>query len=231
MKTIGLIGGISWESSAHYYEIINKEINQRLGGHHFARCILYSVDFADIVKHQEAGEWDECAKILCQAALNLEKAGADFIGLCTNTSHKAALEIEQCLTIPFYHIATLTANRLEHDQITKVGLLGTRFTMEEAFYKDKLVERGIEVLIPNQEGIKDVNTMIFEELCFSKVLSTSKQRILIIIQELVEAGAQGIILGCTELNMLVNQNDVMTKLYDTTLIHAQELVNLALKDE
>lgn len=231
MKTIGLIGGISWESSAHYYEIINKEVNKQLGGHHFAKCILFSVDFADIVKYQDAGEWEECSKILCDAAIRLEKAGAELIGLCTNTSHKAADEIENCVQIPFYHIADLTTNKLREDNITKVGLLGTRFTMEEDFYKNKLIEKGIEVLIPNKDGIEDINNMIFNELCFSIINDSSKKRTLNIIDELINNGVQGIILGCTELNMLVKDEDVTTKLYDTTLIHAQELVNLALNNE
>ena len=231
MKTIGLIGGISWESSAHYYEIINKETNRILGGHHFAKCLLYSIDFADIVIHQDNNQWTECSKILCEAAKKLELAGADLIGLCTNTSHKAANEIQSVVKIPFYHIADMTTDKLIEDQLTCVGLLGTRFTMEEDFYKQKLIERGIKVLIPSKDDIKIINDSIFAELCYGIVDEQRKKEFIRIINELKKQGAQGIILGCTELNMIVSDEDVEIKLYDTTAIHAKKLVEIAINGE
>jgi len=228
MKTIGLIGGISWESSAHYYEIINKETNRILGGHHFAKCVLYSIDFADIVTYQNNNQWDKCSEILCDAAKKLELAGADFIGLCTNTSHKAADEIQNVINIPFYHIAELTADKLIEDEIKCVGLLGTKFTMEEDFYKQKLIDRGLEVLVPNKSDIKIINDSIFNELCYGIVDEQRKKDFIRIINELKDKGAEGIILGCTELNMIVNPENVTIKLYDTTDIHAKKLVEIAL---
>ena len=222
MKTIGLIGGMSWESTVTYYQVINETIKKQLGGLHSAKCILYSVDFDEIEKYQASGEWDKSADVLSEAAQALERAGADYIVICTNTMHKVASEIGRNIHIPILHIADMTAVQLKKHGIRKVGLLGTKYTMQQDFYKNILIEQGIEVVIPNDAGVDIVNHIIYDELCLGKILEESKAVYLDIIQELVRNGAQGIILGCTEIGLLIQQSDTDIPLFDTTLIHAEQ---------
>lgn len=226
MKTIGLIGGMSWESTVTYYQVINETVKKELGGLHSAKCILYSVDFDEIEKYQSAGEWNKSAEVLAQAASALERAGADFIVICTNTMHKVAPEISRKITVPLLHIADMTAIELKKANIKKVGLLGTKYTMQQAFYKNVLQANGIEVIVPDDAGIEVVNSVIYNELCIGKISAQSKAAYLRIISELSNKGAQGIILGCTEIGLLVKQSDTTVPLFDTALIHAQ---NAALK--
>lgn len=220
MKTIGLIGGMSWESTVTYYQIINETIKQELGGLHSAKILLYSVDFAEIEAYQAKGEWGKSAIVLSEAAVNLEKAGADYIIVCTNTMHKVAPEIQACISIPLLHIAEVTANELRLKGITKAGLLGTKYTMTQDFYKSKLTDAGIDVLIPNQKGISIVNDIIYDELCLGIISEESKRKYLAIIGELEQKGAQAIILGCTEIGLLIQQKDIELPVFDTAKIHA-----------
>jgi len=222
MKTIGIIGGLSWESTVTYYQIINEVIREELGGFHSAKCIINSVDFAEIEKCQTAGEWEKSGEILAMAAVNLEKAGADFILIGANTMHKVAEQIQKQITIPILHIAEVTAEKLMESKISKVALLGTRYTMTQDFYKSKLIEKGIEVLIPEEEDIQKVNHIIYNELCMGIINEDSKIVLLSIIRDLSEKGAQGAILGCTEIGLLINQKDTSVPLFDTALIHAQK---------
>ena len=221
MKTIGLIGGMSWESTITYYQVLNETIKQALGGLHSAKCILYSVDFEEIEKCQANGDWNRSAEILSDAAQSLEKAGADYIVICTNTMHKVADEIERHIHIPLLHIAEMTAVELEKSGITKVGLLGTKYTMQQDFYKYILENRGIHVVIPNEDQVELVNDIIYNELCLGVISNESKQQYLDIIGDLVKSGVQGVILGCTEIGLLVKQDDTDIPLFDTTLIHAK----------
>ena len=222
MKTIGLIGGMSWESTVTYYQVINETIKKQLGGLHSAKCILYSVDFDEIEKYQASGEWDKSADILSEAAQALERAGADYIVICTNTMHKVAPEIGRRIHIPILHIADMTAAELQKQGIKKVGLLGTKYTMRQDFYKNILIEQGIEVVIPNDADVDVVNRIIYDELCLGKISEQSKDIYLDIIMKLAQDGAQGIILGCTEIGLLVRQSDTDIPLFDTTLIHAEQ---------
>lgn len=221
MKTIGLIGGMSWESTVTYYEIINRTIKEKLGGLHSGKLVLFSVDFQEIEECQAKGEWDKSAKILTEAAQSLEKAGADFIVICTNTMHKIAPDIQRNINIPILHIAEATADKLDKKDIKKVALLGTKYTMEQDFYKNKLIDRGIEVVIPDDEDRAEVNRVIYEELCLGKILPLSKKKFLEIMDKLLEKGAQGVILGCTEIGLLVQQKDTDISLFDTAEIHAK----------
>lgn len=222
MKTVGLIGGMSWESTVSYYQIINERIKEKLGGLHSASLLLYSVDFAEIEKYQSKGEWEKSAELLGKAALNLQKAGADFIAICTNTMHKVAPQIQEQIAIPIIHIADATADILIDAGIQTVALLGTRYTMTEDFYKEKLIARGIKVLIPDAEEMETVNQVIYEELCQGIISKASKERYLQIIEHLREKGAQGVILGCTEIGLLIHQEDTTLPVFDTTLIHAEK---------
>ena len=222
MKTIGLIGGMSWESTVTYYQVINETIKKQLGGLHSAKCILYSVDFDEIEKYQASGEWDKSADVLSEAAQALERAGADYIVICTNTMHKVAPEIGRRIHIPILHIADMTAVQLKKHGIRKVGLLGTKYTMQQDFYKNILIEQGIEVVIPNDADVDVVNRIIYDELCLGKISEQSKDIYLDIIMKLAQDGAQGIILGCTEIGLLVRQSDTDIPLFDTTLIHAKQ---------
>lgn len=222
MKTIGLLGGMSWESTVTYYQIINETIKEQLGGLHSARILLYSVDFAEIEKCQAEGDWEKSADILAEAAGNLEKAGADFIVICTNTMHKVAPEIQDRIHIPIMHIAEATAGALKEKQITKVALLGTKYTMTQDFYKKKLTENGITVLIPDENSIEVVNRVIYDELCLGVVSQQSKEKYLRIIDTLAAEGAQGVILGCTEIGLLIQQEDTSLPVFDTTQIHARK---------
>ena len=230
MKTVGLLGGMSWESTVDYYRLINEGVKERLGGLHSARCLLYSVEFAEIEACQAAGEWDRAGEILAGAAAKLAGAGADFLLICTNTMHKVASQVAAAIPIPLVHIAQVTADALEARGITTVGLLGTRYTMEQAFYKEKLEERGIRVLVPQAPGRELVNRVIFQELCLGQVRAESRQAFLREMDALAAQGAQGVILGCTEIGMLVSQADTAIPLCDTTRLHAQRAVELALAD-
>ena len=221
MKKIGLIGGMSWESTVTYYEIINRIIKEKLGGLHSGKLVLFSVDFQEIEECQAKGEWDKSAKILTEAAQSLEKAGADFIVICTNTMHKIAPDIQKNINIPILHIAEATADELDKKEIKKVALLGTKYTMEQDFYKNKLIDRGIEVVIPDDEDRAEVNRVIYEELCLGKILPASKKRFLDIMDKLAKNRAQGVILGCTEIGLLVQQKDTEISLFDTAAIHAE----------
>jgi aspartate racemase len=229
MKTIGLIGGMSWESSVEYYRLINEGVQASLGGLHSARSVMFSVDFADIELLQREGRWEEAARSMVKAAQSLESSGADFIVLCTNTMHKAADEIQANTRIPLLHIADATARRIQAAGLHKVGLLGTRFTMEEAFYKDRLTQEfGLEVLIPAPPEREIIHRVIYDELVLGKIVQTSKEQYLKIIREMVETGAEGIILGCTEIGLLVHAEDCPAPLFDTTRIHAEAAVEYAL---
>ena len=229
MKIIGVIGGMSWESTQTYYRLINQKIREQLGGLHSAKLILYSVDFAEIEPLQHAGDWDGTAEILTEAAQALETAGADFIVLATNTMHKVAPEIELAVNIPLLHIADATAEALQADGITTVALLGTKFTMEQDFYRQRLEDHGICVVVPSSAQRNRVHEIIFNELCLGKIEANSKADYLEIIQEMAEFGAEGVVLGCTEISLLINQLDTTIKLYDTTEIHAARAVASALK--
>ena len=220
MKIIGLIGGMSWESTVTYYQLINETVKEKLGGLHSAKILLYSVDFDEIEKYQASGAWDMSADVLSQAAINLEKAGADFIVICTNTMHKVVPEVQKHISIPIIHIAEATAEELMKNGITKVALLGTKYTMTQEFYKDKLLGAGIEVVIPNPDEIEIVNNIIYKELCLGIISEESKKKYLEIIDDLKESGAQGVILGCTEIGLLVQQKDTDLPVFDTTQIHA-----------
>ena len=229
MKTIGLLGGMSWESTASYYKALNEGVKSRLGGLNSAKVVLFSVNFDEIEKLQHQGKWDETAVLLSDAAESVEKAGADFLMICTNTMHKVVPEIESRISIPVLHIADATANVLQADGIEKVGLLGTRFTMEQDFYKGRLTDKfGMDVVVPSSEDQETVHTIIYDELCKGVIKESSKQQYLAIIDKLYAEGAQAVILGCTEIALLVSQQDTQVPLYDTTEIHAKQGVEYAL---
>jgi aspartate racemase len=228
-KTIGLLGGMSWESTATYYREINEGIKAKLGGLHSAKICLVSVDFEEIKKLQHIGDWDGTAVILSRAVMAIEKGGADFLLICTNTMHKVAPQIEANISIPILHIADATAERLREDGIKKVGLLGTRFTMEQDFYKGRLTEKyGIDVIVPEESEREVVHSVIYNELCLGTIDEYSRERYLKIIDQLTANGAEAVILGCTEIALLVQQNHTATPLYDTTAIHAEQAVLEAL---
>lgn len=232
MKTIGLIGGMSWESTQGYYRAINQGIKSKLGGLHSAKVALYSVDFDSIEKLQHAGDWDGTATILCDAAKRVEAAGADFLLICTNTMHKVAPDVEAAINIPLLHIADATADKLKDNGVKTVGLLGTGFTMEQDFYKGRLIEKhGITVIVPDQSDRNIVHQVIYEELCLGNVNEQSKAEFLRIVQELADQGAEGVILGCTEIGMLIQPADTSVKLFDTTAIHSNKAVELAIIDD
>ena len=228
MKTIGLIGGMSWESSAEYYRMINEAVRRRMGGLHSAKCILSSLDFAEVERCQSSGDWDAAAAILRDAACGLEAAGADFILIGANTMHKVIEPVQAGIHIPILHIADLTAAAVLAQGIQTVGLLGTKYTMEEDFYTGRLVAQGIRVLVPEAADRALVNAVIYDELCVGQVLDASRAEFKRIMAGLVERGAQGIILGCTELDLLVSPEDSPVPLFDTTLIHAEGAVETAL---
>ena len=229
MKTIGLIGGMSWESTVTYYQVINETVKEKLGGLHSAKLLMYSVDFDEIERCQSSGDWNRSADILADAAKRLECAGADFIVICTNTMHKVAPEVRESVSIPLLHIAEVTARKLKDAGITTVGLLGTRYTMTQPFYIDVLTENGIRVLVPEGETIQTINDIIFNELCVGIVRDNSKEALLAAIRQLQNRGAQGVILGCTELGLLVGEEDVDLPVFDTALIHAREAALEALR--
>jgi aspartate racemase len=229
MKTIGLIGGMSWESTQTYYRLINQKVREQLGGLHSARIVLYSVDFSEIEALQHKGDWDGTAKILISAAQSIEAGGADFLLICTNTMHKIAPQIEQATTMPLLHIADATAKVLIGDGITSVGLLGTRFTMEQAFYRERLEKQGIKVITPDGSERDAVHWIIYEELCQGIINPDSKATYLDIVDSLAARGAQAVILGCTEIGLLIQSSDTDVALFDTTEIHAAQAVELALR--
>lgn len=228
MKTIGLIGGMSWESTVTYYQLINEAVKQALGGLHSAKILLYSVDFAEIEEYQAKGLWAESAEVLAQAAENLEKAGADFLLICTNTMHKVAPQVQSRVSIPLIHIAEATAEVLKQQDITTVGLLGTKYTMTQDFYKQKLIDAGISVVIPDEQGVALVNRVIYDELCLGIIKEDSRQQFVSVIEDLHSRGAQGVILGCTEIGLLISQADTALPVFDTTKIHAEAAAAYAL---
>lgn len=229
MKTIGLIGGMSWESSAKYYQLINQEVKKQLGGLHSAKCIMYSVDFAEIQRYQAEDEWKKAGHVLGDVALTLEKAGADFIIICTNTMHKVIAYIEEKISIPILHIADATANQILKSDVRTIGLLGTKYTMEQDFYKSRIESNGIKVLVPNREDREVINRVIFEELCLGDIQQSSRESFQKVIKSLIDDGAEGIILGCTEIGLLIRHEDAEVPLFDTTVIHALEAVKMALE--
>ncbi len=229
MKTIGLIGGMSWESTVTYYKIINETVKEKLGGLHSAKCILYSVDFQEIEECQANGNWEKSGEILGEAANNLEKAGADFIVICTNTMHKVINQIKEKISIPILHIAEMTAEKILEKGLKNIALLGTKYTMEQDFYKSKLIEKGINVIIPDKNDIEIINKVIYDELCLGTINSNSKKKFLEIVDKLRSKGAEGIILGCTEIGLLIKNEDTDVPLFDTAVIHAEEAAIYSIK--
>lgn len=229
MKTIGLLGGMSWESTELYYRLINETVKLKLGGLHSAKIILHSVDFAEIEALQHQGDWNKTAEILASAAQGLEKAGADFIVICTNTMHLVAPQIQEAIEIPLLHIADATAEQIKAEKIRKIGLLGTAFTMEENFYKGQLEEKyNLDVVVPDREDRNTIHKIIYEELCLGIVSEESRNKYLLIMKKLVDKGAEAIILGCTEITLLVKPEHTDIKLFDTTAIHGVKAVEYAL---
>ncbi|WP_421299490.1 aspartate/glutamate racemase family protein [Aeromonas veronii] len=232
MKCIGLLGGMSWESTVSYYQALNRGVRAQLGGLHSARVLLNSVDFSAIERLQHAGDWPATARLLAAEARKLQDGGADFLLIGTNTMHKVAPEIEAAIDIPLLHIADATATKLRADGITRVGLLGTRFTMEQDFYKGRLQERfGLAVLVPDEAGRERVHRIIYDELCLGEIRESSRAEYLAIIAGLAAAGAEAVILGCTEIALLVGDARAAVPLYDTTAIHAEAAVALALASD
>ena len=229
MKTIGLIGGMSWESTVTYYKIINETVKEKLGGLHSAKCILYSVDFQEIEECQANGNWEKSGEILGEAANNLEKAGADFIVICTNTMHKVINQIKEKISIPILHIAEMTAEKILEKGLKNIALLGTKYTMEQDFYKSKLIEKGINVIIPDKNDIEIINEVIYDELCLGTINSDSKKKFLEIVDKLRNKGAEGIILGCTEIGLLIKNADTDVPLFDTAIIHAEQAAIYSIK--
>lgn len=230
MKTIGLVGGMSWESSIEYYRIINETVKAKLGGLHSAKSIMYSVDFAEIEALQHQGEWSEAAALIIRAAESLERGGADFFIVCSNTMHKVADEVQKHVRIPLLHIADATAREIKGQQLKTIGLLGTRFTMEDDFYSGRLMgKHGLQVLIPSAEERGVVHRVIYDELCAGQVKPSSREQYVRVMDHLVENGAEGIVLGCTEIGLLVGAKDSRVPLFDTTKIHAVAAVEFALR--
>jgi aspartate racemase len=229
MKKIGLIGGMSWESSLVYYEVLNRKVREILGGFHSSKCIMESVDFAEIEDLQNKGDWKSMENIMAEAAINLENSGADLIILCTNTMHLCSDKIVESIKIPFLHIAT--GKSIEEKKLNKVALLGTKFTMEKDFYKKILLDDfNIEVMIPEEKDRNLIHQIIYNELVHGKIKTESKEEFLKIIKALKTKGAEGVILGCTEIPLLIKQTDVDIPIFDTSKIHAESAVEFALKD-
>lgn len=231
MKTIGLIGGMSWESTVTYYHLINEAVHERLGGLHSAKIVLWSVEFDEIEKCQSSGDWAKSASILSETAKGLERAGADVILICTNTMHKVADDVAAAVHIPLLHIADATFDALQKQSIRRVGLLGTKYTMQQDFIKGRLKERGLEVLVPENEDMEMINGVIFNELCVGTILPESREKFLTVIDKLKAQGAEGVILGCTEIGLLIKQADTDLPVFDTTEIHAKAAVDFALASE
>ena len=229
LKTIGLIGGMSWESTATYYKIINETVKEKLGGLHSAKCILYSVDFQEIEECQANGNWEKSGEILGEAAYNLEKAGVDFIVICTNTMHKVVNQVKEKISVPILHIAEMTAEKILEKGLKNIALLGTKYTMEQDFYKSKLIEKGINVIIPDKNDIETINEVIYDELCLGTINFNSKKKFLEIVDKLRSKGAEGIILGCTEIGLLIKNEDTDVPLFDTAIIHAEQAAMYSIK--
>jgi aspartate racemase len=221
MKTIGMIGGMSWESTLLYYRLINQTVRDQLGGLHSARLLLYSVDFHDIEKLQRSGDWERAGAAMAEAARALQAAGADFLILCTNTMHRVAESIEAAVPVPLLHIADATAASIRQAGLQRVGLLGTRFTMEQDFYRQRMRAQGVDVLVPDAAGRDDVHRIIYEELCQGRIIDTSRERYRQVIADLIGNGAEAVILGCTEITLLIDANDAAVPLFDTTALHAR----------
>ena len=228
MKTIGLIGGMSWESTGEYYRIVNERISAALGGYHSAKILLYSVDFAEVEAEQRKEDWTRVGALMADAAMRLVRGGADFVLLGTNTMHRCAAQIEAAIPVPFVHIADATADTLLARGLTRVALLGTRYTMEQDFYKARLTARGIAVDIPDEAERAMIHSVIFDELCFGKQLPQSKAAYLRVVERLAAAGAQAAVLGCTEIGMLISQADTAVPLVDTTVVHAEKAAEMAM---
>ena len=220
---------MSWESTVTYYKIINETVKEKLGGLHSAKCILYSVDFQEIEECQANGNWEKSGEILGEAAYNLEKAGADFIVICTNTMHKVVNQIKEKISIPILHIAEMTAEKILEKGLKNIALLGTKYTMEQDFYKSKLIEKGINVIIPDKNDIEIINEVIYDELCLGTINSDSKKKFLEIVDKLRSKGAEGIILGCTEIGLLIKNEDTDVPLFDTAIIHAEQAAIYSIK--
>ena len=229
LRTIGLIGGMSWESTVTYYKIINETVKEKLGRLHSAKCILYSVDFQEIEECQANGNWEKSGEILGEAAYNLEKAGADFIVICTNTMHKVVNQIKEKISVPILHIAEMTAEKILEKGLKNIALLGTKYTMEQDFYKSKLIEKGINVIIPDKNDIETINEVIYDELCLGTINFNSKKKFLEIVDKLRSKGAEGIILGCTEIGLLIKNEDTDVPLFDTAIIHAEQAAMYSIK--
>lgn len=230
MKTIGLLGGMSWESSLVYYQIINQKVKEILGGHHSCECVMYSVDFDPIKKLQHENNWEKLTQIMIEAAQKIEKGGAEMLTICTNTMHKMYDDVQNNISIPVLHIADATAEAIHAKNINKIALLGTRFTMEHDFYKGRLTNKhGIEVLIPAGNNLESVHNIIYNELVLGEIKAESREIYKRIIEDLAKKGAQGVILGCTEIPLLIKQTDVSIPVFDTTTIHAEKTVEFALK--
>ncbi len=228
MQTIGLIGGMSWESSLEYYRLINQFVKQKLGAMHSAQSLMYSVDFEPIQQLQHEEDWGKLTEMMIDAAMRLEKGGADFIVICTNTMHKMAEDIEQNINLPLIHIADTTAEAVKAQSLKKISLLGTRFTMEQDFYKKRLADKHqLEVIIPSEEEMDTVHQIIYKELCMGQIKQNSKKAFQSIINNLQQNGAEGVILGCTEIPLLIKQEDVSIPIFDTTTIHARQAVEWA----
>ncbi|MFI2187026.1 aspartate/glutamate racemase family protein [Streptomyces sioyaensis] len=228
MKTIGLLGGMSWESTAEYYRLLNELTRERLGGLHSSRCVLYSVDFAEIERLQAEGRWEHAAEVLAEAARALEAAGADILLLCTNTMHKVAGQVAAAVTVPLLHLADTTADAVRDSGLRRIGLLGTAFTMEQDFYRNRLESHGLEVRVPDAVGRSIVHRTIYEELCLGIVREESRQSLMAIIRDLVTAGAEGIVLGCTEIELLIKPEHSPVPVFPTTRLHAEAAVTRAL---
>ncbi len=228
MKKIGLLGGMSWESTILYYETINEEVKKVLGGLHSARIGMDSFDFHQVVEYQKAGDWAASTKLLADAALSLQQGGADCVAICTNTMHSIAPQIQELIDIPLIHIVDVTADAIKEAGLSKVALLGTKYTMTMDFYKQRLIDQGVDVLIPEEKDVDEVHRVIFDELCQGHVKPESKQLYLDVVEDLVKQGAQGVILGCTEIVLLIQQSDLSIPVFDTTEIHAKALAKWAL---
>jgi len=231
MKTIGLIGGMSWQSTTHYYQLLNQVVADRLGGLHSAQVVVYSLDFAPIERCQTSGDWDQAGDILAEAARALERVGADYLAICANTMHKVADQVQAAVSIPLIHLASATAEVLNAAGVTTVGLLGTRYTMEQDFYQSVIRQAGIDVIVPPPADIEATNTIIFDQLCLGILTDESRQQYLRVIDDLAGRGAQGVILGCTEIGLLIKPSDTAVRLFDTTEIHVNRLAELSLADE
>ena len=228
MKTIGLLGGMSWESTDTYYQELNRGVRRRLGGLHSARCLLASVDFADVEQMQERGQWDEAGQYLARHAQKLQDGGADCLVLCTNTMHRVIDHLTAAVSIPVLHIADGTADALLAARVKKVGLLGTRYTMEQDFYRSRLIRRGLDVVVPDAHGRTIVHDIIYNELCLGKVLEPSREAYVAVVRSLAEQGAEAVILGCTEIGLLLNKENCPLPVFDTTLLHVEAALEWAL---